>query len=145
LYLRFQNFALPQWDEGARRLERDSTLSHRPITEGGDRLAAGKGDALAEEFWRAHIGRLLANIERFRLSWPKPGLPQRDLYAPRFIVLLMVIAGFIVAGPNWANRISASLHPGVSTGLPPPSMDAWISPPAYTGEAPIYLRHEPGG
>ena len=141
LCARLKDFSLPRWSEGARRIERDSTLSHRPITEGGDTLAVGAGDAVAEEFWRAHLKRLLASIRRLRLAPPAPGLPKRDPYALRFIVLLLVIAGLIFAGPDWSRRISAALHPDVGAGLPPPSIDAWINPPAYTGEAPIYLRH----
>jgi hypothetical protein len=32
------DFAWPRWQDGARRLERDSGLKHRPISEGSDRL-----------------------------------------------------------------------------------------------------------
>src|SRR5215472_7390621 len=34
LYRGFQTFQFPQWHEAARRLERDSSLVHRPLTEG---------------------------------------------------------------------------------------------------------------
>lgn len=141
LFVRFENFRLPGWTEGARRIERDSTLAHRPLTEGADVMAVGAGDAMAEAFWRAHLQRLFASIQRLRLRAPSPGLPKRDRYALRFLVLLAVIAGLIFAGPDWSRRIAAALHPDVAAGLPPPSIDAWINPPAYTGEAPIYLRH----
>src|SRR5262245_1642796 len=30
-----QSLRVPRWDEGTRRLERDSGLSHRPLTEAG--------------------------------------------------------------------------------------------------------------
>src|SRR5437763_13720194 len=48
LYRNFARFRAPDWRDGARRLERDSALVHRPITEREDRMAVGAGDALAE-------------------------------------------------------------------------------------------------
>lgn len=144
LYRGFENFAWPSWSEGARRIERDSTLSHRPLTEGADRLAAGKGDPIAETFWRAHLERLLSGLARLRLSLPSPGLSRRDPYALRFLVLLAVIGGIVVAGPDWRERISAALQPNAAGAFAAPTLDAWISPPAYTGEAPLYLRRGQG-
>ena len=43
----FQPLKSPRWEEGARRVERDSDLPNRPITEGMDVVAAGKGDPFA--------------------------------------------------------------------------------------------------
>src|SRR5512141_42175 len=53
LYFNLQHTTWPRWEEGARRLERDSDLQHRPISEADDALAAGAGDPEAEELWRA--------------------------------------------------------------------------------------------
>jgi len=144
LYRGFSDFTFPGWNDGARRIERDSVLSHRPLTEGGDRLAAGRGDPVAEAFWRAHLERLLSGIRRLRLSLPAPGLARRDPYALRFLVLLAVIAGFVFAGPDWRARVTAALSPNAGASFPAPGLDAWISPPAYTGEAPIYLHRGQG-
>src|SRR6478672_9441957 len=47
LHRNLRGLRVPEWWDGARRLERDSELSHRPITERDDRLAAGWGDELA--------------------------------------------------------------------------------------------------
>ncbi|HEY0299717.1 MAG TPA: DUF4175 family protein, partial [Rhizomicrobium sp.] len=49
LYFGFREMRVPDWMEGARRLEKSSGLAHRPISEAGDRMALGRGDALAEE------------------------------------------------------------------------------------------------
>jgi uncharacterized protein (TIGR02302 family) len=135
----FQNFDLPRWAEGARRVERDSALTHRPITEGDDRMALGTGDAASESLWRAHITWLLARIGRLKLAWPAPHLSRRDPYALRFIVLLLLIAGFVVAGHDWSRRLIAAFSLSGSEGGAVATMDAWVNPPAYTGEAPIYL------
>src|SRR5215469_6641768 len=47
LWRGFRDVRLPRWEEAARRVERDSTLKHRPLTERDDRLAAGAGDPWA--------------------------------------------------------------------------------------------------
>lgn len=139
LFRNFSEFRTPDWQESARRVERDSTLAHRPITERHDRLAAGSGDALAEALWRVHMKRLLAAIYRLRLRVPSPGLPARDPYALRYVVLLLLIAGFVMAGSDWSRRLVSGFTPDSNAPASSALLDAWITPPAYTGVAPIYL------
>jgi uncharacterized protein (TIGR02302 family) len=138
-------FALPNWEEGARRLERDSRFFHRPITERNDTLAIGAGDAMAEAFWRAHVKSLLVRIGRLRLSLPSPGMARHDPYGLRFLVLLALIGGVTVAGRDWSARLGYALFPEVGSGAANATVDAWINPPAYTGEAPIYLQRNADG
>ena len=67
----FSKVRAPNWVDGARRVERDSDLPNRPITEGTDVVAAGKGDPFAEKLWRAHVIRLLASARRQYRYCPK--------------------------------------------------------------------------
>jgi len=46
---------------GRARLERDSRLSHRPLTAITDRLAAGRDDPAAHILWAAHLDRARAD------------------------------------------------------------------------------------
>jgi uncharacterized protein (TIGR02302 family) len=140
LYLNFQNFHAPSWHEGARRVERDSTLEHRPITEHHDVMAAGIGDAYAEALWRAHIRAMLSRIGKLRVSLPSPQLAKRDPYAIRFFILLALIGGVIVAGADWKNRLAFAFSPDTGSDAASAAVDAWINPPAYTGLPPIYLK-----
>jgi uncharacterized protein (TIGR02302 family) len=143
LYRNFQNFDAPTWYEGARRVERDSTLEHRPITEHHDVMAAGVGDAYAEALWKAHIRALLSRIGKLRVSLPSPQLARHDPYAIRFLILLLLIGGVIVAGSDWKNRLAFALTPDAGSGTASATVDAWINPPAYTGLPPIYLKPGP--
>jgi len=145
LHRNLKNFSFPRWEEGARRVEKDSALDHRPITEGHDRLAAGTGDAEAEELWRAHLSRLLAQIKRLRVRMPLPGLQSRDPYALRFVVLLLLLGAIAVAGRDGPKRLALALTPDSGVSASAASLDAWINPPAYTGEAPLYLQHPVDG
>jgi uncharacterized protein (TIGR02302 family) len=137
LYRNFEHFRTPGWNEGARRLERDSALSHRPLTERGDQLAAGHGDALAEGLWRAHMRAMLARRDRLRLAIPHASLAARDPYFLRYALLLLLAAALLVAGSESRSRLAAAFSIGGAA--PAPTLEAWIDPPPYIGEAPLYL------
>ncbi|MGH6820751.1 MAG: DUF4175 family protein, partial [Methylocella sp.] len=86
LWQGFERTRFPRWEDAARRVERDSGLAHRPLTESQDRLAAGQGDELAEGLWRAHMVWLLSSAKRLRLGLPHPRLAERDPHRLRFVV-----------------------------------------------------------
>src|SRR6185437_13869181 len=64
LYSGFENFSWPAWREGARRLEQDSGLVHRPISEARDRPIGD--DPFSLTLWRLHQARALA-FEKLRI------------------------------------------------------------------------------
>ncbi|GAA0550416.1 TIGR02302 family protein [Rhizomicrobium palustre] len=138
-YFNLEHFVFPRWEDGARRLEQDSSLVHRPISEADDELAAGAGDAWAEELWRAHLKARLAGLARLKLKLPKSSLPREDPRGLRFGVVILVVIGFFVAGKDWQSRIESIFtpNPGVLA-----TLDAWIEPPAYTGQPSVYLGRE---
>ena len=122
----------PGWAEGARRVERDSDLPNRPITEGTDVVAAGKGDPFAEKLWRSHIIRLLASAQRLTLKLPKPNMASRDPRGLRFAVLIGVVLGFVVAGPRSGERLVSGLLPVFADAIDNSVFVAWVAPPSYT-------------
>ena len=135
----FAYFRRPRWEDGARRVERDSKLPNRPITEGADNVAAGKGDPFAERLWRAHIIRLLASAKSLRLALPSPGMGRRDPHGLRFAVLLGLVVGFIIAGPQSGQRLLSGLFPVFADSVDDSVFVAWVSPPEYTGLPPRSL------
>lgn len=141
LYSTFRNLQPPSWHDGARRLEKTSTLAHRPITERDDVIAAGAGDETAEALWRAHVKHLLSQIKNLRVAWPHPHLQPRDPKRLRFAVLALIVIGFIIAGSDSGRRLMLAFAPDIYSGAPAATLDAWINPPSYTGQAPIYLGH----
>jgi len=142
-YFALQDFQLPGWMEGARRVERDSTLVHRPISEEHDVISAGSGDVWAEALWSAHLSRRLADLGKLRFSWPRSDLPSRDPRALRYVVLLLIVAGAFFANSNWRSRVMSGFGPGTSEAANI-GIDAWIDPPPYTGEPPVYLSANDG-
>ena len=141
LYYGFQKFLLPRWRDGARKLERDNALSHRPLSEADDALALGAGDAYAEALWQAHIARRLSEFPALRVGIPRPDLNRQDPYCLRYVLIGIVLLGFVWAGTQSPSRLLSAFGPGNGAEA---GLDAWIDPPAYTGLAPIYLSNTKG-
>jgi uncharacterized protein (TIGR02302 family) len=131
----------PSREAGLRALEDANGLVHRPLSAAEDALAAGQGDPLTEALWRRHVARQLAAYAKLEPVWPKPGVPVRDPYAVRGAVFLALVAGFAVAGSDAPSRIASAFSTEEAKGALAPgvALDAWITPPAYTGLAPIIL------
>ena len=132
--------ALPRREEARRRLELSSGLAHRPLQTLDDRLADGLGGAEAERLWRAHHARMRALAGRLKVALPRPGAAGGDPLALRFAAALVLAAAFAVGGADADRRLAAALAPDFPTAAPgaPAALDLWISPPAYTGLAPIF-------
>jgi uncharacterized protein (TIGR02302 family) len=134
---------VPTREEALARLEVDSGFTHRPLQTLGDKLALGRADPASEALWRAHLERARAALERLRLKPPRPDIPRADPYALRVLFILVAFLALSVAGPDWRARLIAGLAPD----LAPESahdltLDAWITPPAYTDAPAIFLARQ---
>lgn len=137
-----RRFALPQTAAAERRLERDSGLRHQPIAALQDTLTDTR-DPATYALWREHKRRLLAQMGRLAVGWPRPGVPRRDPWGLRAVVFLLLAIGIVVGIDDAPARVARALVPDLS-GPPPPEakLEAWINPPTYTGVAPIRLLPE---
>ena len=140
LWRDLSSFTPPSLRDAARRIEQDSALSHRPLTEGADLLAAGRGDALAEHLWQLHLMRLLASAQRLRLAPPKSHVAARDPYRLRYAAAAALVLGFALAGADSGRRLIEGLVPNIGSGADRAVLNAWLTPPAYTGLPPQSLN-----
>ena len=130
---------VPVTADGLRRLDRSSGLPHRPATAIVDNLAVTSSDSYSLALWNAHVERTRAAAQTFRAGWPSPRVSARDPYALRALVLIACIATFVAAGGERWKRIAAAFD---WQGVVLPAnfrVDAWVTPPAYTGKPPIIL------
>lgn len=128
-----------------RRLELDSGLRHRPLAAVADRPALppdGEGEAL----WRAHMARAIGQLSRLRVGLPRPGMAARDPRALRAGLLVALAASLVIAGGDAPARLVEALTPALPAAPPPPAiqLQGWITPPAYTHLAPVFLRADGG-
>jgi uncharacterized protein (TIGR02302 family) len=134
--------APPTAEAAERRLERDSALRHRPFTTLRDAPALPGAENSA--LWQAHVARARAALTNLRLRLPYAGLTRRDPLALRAAALLLLLAGFVVAGDRANQRILAAFVPGFSGASAATQVQAWIEPPSYTGLPPIFLPRAGG-
>ncbi|MGB8275673.1 MAG: DUF4175 family protein, partial [Alphaproteobacteria bacterium] len=132
---------LPDRRAARRRLEQASGLAHRPLLVLEDHPAEPDLEAPQWSLWRAHRRRMLAKVTRLKVGVPAGGLTRRDPYGLRVVVALVLLLAVIDArGEAW-QRIVRAASPDMSAFAPPPvSLDLWVTPPAYTGLAPVVLR-----
>ena len=131
---------LPSIYDGLRRLDRSSGEAHRPATAVADHIAANSQDPVTQALWRAHVEHALLSARKFRAGWPTPQLSLRDPMAFRALVLILVVASFFAAGGERFKRIAAAFD---WHGVVAPAnfrIDAWITPPVYTGRPPVMLQ-----
>jgi uncharacterized protein (TIGR02302 family) len=135
----FVTLRMPAAAEALRRLDRGSGARHRPATTIADALAVTPQDPYSLALWKAHVERTLAAARAFKVGLPSPRIALRDPYALRGLVLVAVIATSVAAGGEHWKRIAAAFD---WQGVVLPAnfrVDAWITPPAYTGKPPVIL------
>jgi uncharacterized protein (TIGR02302 family) len=134
--LRF--FRLPTALEVDRRLETANALLHSPILVQSDQ-PSGHESGFSQALWREHQRRMAARLGSIRADLPRTRIPERDRWGLRALPVLLLVVGFAFSlGPRGGSVTDAfRIHPSVET--VPPRIDAWVTPPAYTGKPPVFL------
>jgi uncharacterized protein (TIGR02302 family) len=139
-FARLAFVSIPRRAEAMRRVERVSELPHRPARGLSDRISPVANDAAAKALWAAEQERLYASLRNLRAGTPRPEMAARDPNGLRFAVPVLLVLAFAVAWGEWTTRLGEAFMP-VAVAKPPAAarIDAWIDPPAYTRQAPIFL------
>ncbi|MEM6535629.1 MAG: DUF4175 family protein [Pseudomonadota bacterium] len=118
----------------------DAQSELRPITSLQDRPARPGPDN--SDLWRAHQKRVFESIRT--LSVPRFGEVWRKLdpLYLRFLAPLVLVGLFVSAGLQGPARIVSAFSPdfGSLLGADRVRIEAWITPPDYTGRAPILFK-----
>lgn len=144
---------------GARALAR----WRRPTpAEARDRLALDAGldrgalDALEDNparldpmglaLWKREQERTAQAVGRAKALPARPPLRRIDPWFLRVLVPLALLAGLVVAGENAPDRMARAFlpDPGPLVGDQPMAIEAWVTPGAYTGGAPVSLSDRIG-
>lgn len=135
-----------RWPDRAaamRRLERINLLQHRPLEAAADTLSAEQQDPIARALWSIHRERALAQLAKVRVGTPEAGWWRKDVWGFRAALGLLLIVAWASPGEDRVQRLSDTLNPG--TAMAPGTllaMEAWITPPPYTGKAPLFLTRD---
>lgn len=137
--LRF--FRNPTADEIDRRIEAANKLEHTPVLVQTDR-PTGEEDAFGQALWREHQKRMAEKLNRLGGDLPRTGVPERDPWGLHGAAALLLFVAFAFSFGPLGGRVGDVLEarPGFET--VPARIDAWVTPPAYTGKAPVFLTAE---
>lgn len=129
----------PAREAALRRIEIQSGIPHRPATSFEDTMALGSSNPHAETLWQAHKSRLADEMSRMKAVWPRPGFARRDPFALRVPMAMVLITAFLYAGPTWVTQLASPFSLSAQASANPVQIDAWITPPDYTTQPPIFL------
>ena len=137
---RLLRYRAPTGGEVDRRLESANALAHQPISSQDDTLPAN-ADPFARALWEEHRRRMARNVGRLRGAAPVAGMPKRDPWALRTLVPLALVVAFAISlGPGGGSLRDALAPPAREMSATVAArLDAWVTPPSYTGVAPIFL------
>ncbi|PIW31050.1 MAG: TIGR02302 family protein [Rhodospirillales bacterium CG15_BIG_FIL_POST_REV_8_21_14_020_66_15] len=123
------------------RLENDSGFVHRPLAALDDRLLVGMDDRLARRLWRRHRERMAQRVAGLRVGAPSPDVARHDPGALRAPLLLILVLAIAAGWGDAGDRLMRAVTPLGAAGLGKElHVSIWITPPAYTRQAPIFLE-----
>lgn len=137
-FFTFRGLRWPLRPEALQRLETDNRIVHQALAAQSDRLE--QGDAFARSLWRRHQARMAEKVAAIRLAAPRPPTPRLDPYGIRVFVALVLVTAFGYSFSNQSGLIGDAFRSHVKqaevAGI---RVDAWVTPPEYTGKPPIFL------
>lgn len=130
----------PVRKEALQRLERASGLKHNPIISYEDTLGNNNPSRATRDLWSAHRKKLTETFRKLKTGRPAPRVDKYDPFAIRVILVLTAFVGILFTGNLTYDRIQSAFIIKPDQNLQTARLDAWITPPAYTGKAPIILN-----
>jgi uncharacterized protein (TIGR02302 family) len=133
-----RSFRPPSAREIDRRLEAANRLEHNPLRTLADR-PSGSQTPFGEALWREHQKRMAASLGRLDAAVPDARIPERDPWGLRAAVALLLFISFAFSFGPLGGRLSDPFRPAAAREAIAPRIDAWVTPPPYTGKAPMFL------
>ncbi|NEJ70268.1 TIGR02302 family protein [Rhizobium phaseoli] len=137
--LPFRTLRWPKVTDADRMLEERNGLSHQPVTVQEDEPAFDT--PFARALWREHQTRMAEKIAALDAGLPRPDIAVHDRFALRAVPALLLVTAFAyslsINGGSIGDALQAA--PEHVTVDPAVRIDAWVTPPSYTGRAPVYL------
>ncbi len=141
LRVQVQRLKAPSRFDGRRRLEQVNDLPHRPLTVLREDQVSGTDDPGARALWQRHQARIAAQLAELRLGWPRSRLPLKDQRAFRLATALLLVIGVFAGAGDAGARLLRAIGPEFGGTVPnaPLSAELQITPPEYTGVAPVFF------
>ena len=127
---------LPNRSAAKRRVEADNGLAHRPLDTVED------SPRVTERGWNAHLATAEAQLDHVRAPRLRPVLAERDPRYLRYLAPLLLVGAVFVGWGDNAERLRYALSADWLRAVDSDAatFEAWIDPPAYTGQRPVTLK-----
>lgn len=137
-------FKAPTVIEIQEKAEQGSSLLHRPLRSGKDQPAA-RLSAEGQKFWDTEATRKAGDLKFLRWITPSFRMTQRDPYALRIALSLLLIIGVIISGPATGSKLVGAFFPFVPSfsAAASSALKVVITPPTYTRKSQIVLNGRP--
>ena len=129
----------PSREDAVRRIERRSGVAHRPASSYEDELTANSENPETKALWQAHRERLSSAIGRLKVGRPSPRADRFDPMALRALALLALVPAAALVTGNYYERFASAFRFGTPVAPHESRVDAWVTPPPYTGLPPLML------
>lgn len=133
-----RQFRFPTTLNVEQRLEASNNLSHQALSVQTDRPVGAQTD-VSVALWQEHQRRMAAKLNDVRPDHPRPQVHERDTYGLRALPALGLFVAFAYSLGGHGGALTDILHGPAAVPPLPPRIDAWVTPPRYTGRAPIFL------
>nr|WP_275064830.1 MULTISPECIES: TIGR02302 family protein [Bartonella] len=135
-------FRFPTMREVDQRLERVNDLKHQPLNIQTDHLCSENEEDFSAVIWREHQRRMAKQLVHLKTGFISLNSAAYDPLALRALCVLLFVCAFSFSFGSRGGRLADAFdfRPVVDEKFM--RIDAWVTPPAYTGMAPIYLTKD---
>lgn len=135
------NLKLPTTAEVDQRLEEDNQIPHQGLAIHDQEVS--QSDPAALILWKEHQRRMLEKLEGVRQGSLRSETDIRDPYGFRALVLLLLVTGFSYSFSGQSGTIYDAFSRSENTISQADlvRIDAWVEPPSYVNQAPIFLKN----
>ncbi|RWX74391.1 TIGR02302 family protein [Neorhizobium lilium] len=137
--LPFSRLRWPTAAEADRHLEARNNLQHQPVAVQEDSPAFET--PLSRALWKEHQLRMARRIADLDAGLPRPDIARHDRMALRAVPALLFAVALGYSFSNGGGSVTDAFRPAPPAPKTNPDLriDAWLTPPSYTGKAPIFL------
>jgi uncharacterized protein (TIGR02302 family) len=135
LAIGLRGLKIPNREAVIDRLDGDSA----PLASLRDQSATGTDDALTRALWEKHQTQMAARAVALKPSPPDLRLASFDRYGLRLMALICATVAVFFAPSGGLTSVKNAISLPVLGGDTGASIEAWATPPAYTGRPQVYL------